>query len=378
MPQSAPVIVLVHGRGEKQGEDEELALWREALGEVLNDDSDLDFARADLRMTYYADDLYPERQISLQSLDEETIAAQSAEDKVLLALFNEYAADLRRGEQPFVTSATIITPQGLGAEPTGAPGVPALRSPFPLPSIWTPEKYDPFVFDLLKYFALGYHEPINARLREQLDAAGDAPILLLSHSLGTVVAYDVLTTDPYRVDTWVTMGSPLAFAPDVMARLPAMIDRIPPDFWVDLGVAATNVQATVQNVQAAVQTGKKRVEEFLGLFRPQLRVEALSRRQSVHRLAPRRFPDRVARWYNIYDPADPVVNPPVIGGVSTLADKFLSDEQERVYDIAIRNGGGDAHSDTGYLNALHTTWLVKDFLLRHPVAKARTRRRQET
>lgn len=58
---------------------------------------------------------------------------------------------------------------------------------------------------LLFYTPVG--DAIRQRLRDQLTAA--QPIAIVAHSLGTVIAYDVLRRVDTRVDLLVTMGSPL-------------------------------------------------------------------------------------------------------------------------------------------------------------------------
>ena len=54
-------------------------------------------------------------------------------------------------------------------------------------------------------------EVIQERLHQTLNKHQDKDILLISHSMGTIVAYDVLTkfSDELEIDTWITTGSPL-------------------------------------------------------------------------------------------------------------------------------------------------------------------------
>ncbi len=63
------------------------------------------------------------------------------------------------------------------------------------------------------YFFTDRKEPIRERLRQAIDAA-DGPIVIVSHSLGTVVAYDVLSEARFAdrdVRALFTLGSPLGY-----------------------------------------------------------------------------------------------------------------------------------------------------------------------
>lgn len=65
-----------------------------------------------------------------------------------------------------------------------------------------------------------YSELIRNRLRDKLLKHRNDRIMLISHSMGTVIAYDVLTfvLPDIEVDTFVTMGSPLGL-PVVMSKI---------------------------------------------------------------------------------------------------------------------------------------------------------------
>jgi hypothetical protein len=346
MVSTAPALILIHGRGVKAGPDQEFARWKAALETNLGGDPA--FATANLRMAYYSDDLYPELRLQPQGVSEAEVDKHLVQGQVLaelLARYREYEAELARERVAVLAATNTLVPQAV--------------HPLPPVRLAAGELYDPFVLDVIKYFSLGYREPITARLEEALVEAGDAPILLISHSLGTVVAYDVLTTKDLHVDTWITLGCPLGFVEDIQAQLPGWMNELPPDTWAAIGQAATSVQATVT-------AAKERIESFVGDLRHRLHLEALLTPQKLHRLSPKQFPiGKVERWYNIFDPLDPVTNPPAVGD-PTIADEFLANGQERVYDIQVRNPRRpETHSEVGYLEALQTVWVVKDFLLRH-------------
>ncbi len=349
MATTTPVVVMIHGRGVKPGFDQEFAAWKNALETNLGDDPA--FRAASLRMAYYSDDLYPEPVRRFEAVSEEEIDDRLGSAEVLAELMNRYRA----------YEATLIQARFSAAATTPATGALSPQAVFPLPHVRVPpgELYDPFVLDVIKYFSLGYREPITNRLRIALAESGDAPVLLISHSLGTIVAYDVLTTGDFHVDTWLTMGCPLGFVQDIQARLPAWMDELPPETWAKIGQAATRIQARIT-------AAKKGIEAFIGSLRRRLHLEAMMAPEKLHQLSPKQFPaGAVDRWYNVYDPLDPVSNPPAVGD-PTIADEFLDHGRERVYDVPITNPRRpETHYVVGYLEALQTAWIVRDFLLRH-------------
>ena len=76
--------------------------------------------------------------------------------------------------------------------------------------------------DVYAYFFGGQGEAIKQRMRDALAAAGPGPLIVIGHSLGSVVAYDVLReSGPARdIPLFVTIGSPLAVTEieDLVAR----------------------------------------------------------------------------------------------------------------------------------------------------------------
>lgn len=66
---------------------------------------------------------------------------------------------------------------------------------------------------------------VRARILDGLDPA--RPVVVVSHSLGTVVAYEALHTYEGEVPLWVTLGSPLALGAVVLDRLVPTPARCP-------------------------------------------------------------------------------------------------------------------------------------------------------
>lgn len=86
--------------------------------------------------------------------------------------------------------------------------------------------------DAEAYFFEGSAGPIRQRVREVLDAS-DGPAVIVAHSLGSIVAYDVLSDPPGTprdVPLFVTLGSPLGI--DAVKELVHQPPAVPP------GVAA--------------------------------------------------------------------------------------------------------------------------------------------
>lgn len=70
--------------------------------------------------------------------------------------------------------------------------------------------YSDLLPDLRKYFIEGQRQPVKDRLLDKLDAVPDgAPVCLIGHSMGSIIALDVLLNDARKVDLFVTIGSPL-------------------------------------------------------------------------------------------------------------------------------------------------------------------------
>ncbi len=63
--------------------------------------------------------------------------------------------------------------------------------------------------DVYAYFFDGAGDALRDRLRKRLDAI-DGPAVVIGHSLGSVIAYDVLSRTTHDVPLLVTIGSPLA------------------------------------------------------------------------------------------------------------------------------------------------------------------------
>jgi PGAP1-like protein len=177
-------------------------------------------------MAYYADLLYP----TPSAIDADTCTQEEALAALVLAAG---AADGTGGEAPPGDAAELLarlTPRGrqlalslsmsiatraVSRPPTMAEG---LETILPLPA----SLRRPLLRQLLQrlfpdadaYFFTDRKEPIQQRLRQALNAVAGL-VVVVGHSLGTVIAYDVLSEPSFAARTvplLVTLGSPLGYS----------------------------------------------------------------------------------------------------------------------------------------------------------------------
>jgi hypothetical protein len=143
-------------------------------------------------------------------------------------------------------------------------------------------------------------QELRSRLLEQLKAAKDEAdkIVIVSHSMGTMVAYDVLRNcaDCPPVDTLITLGSPLG------------------------------VREVQQELRAS---GRKSVDFPAATLR---------------------------RWINIYDPLDPIC------GADPKFNDFDAVDGKRVEDVKESNWGSWRHTITHYLSGTNFRKILRDAL----------------
>jgi hypothetical protein len=235
---------------------------------------------------------------------------------------------------------------------------------------------DNFVRDVIKFFGLGFADKCAEPLRKELvDAPTGDPVMLIAHSFGTVIAYDVLLNDldaineerqragrdEVTIDTWVTMGTPLSWVVDLQARVPS---------WKEQLIAEVD-----QGLQPFLAAARRALESIGNLLRPPPTVAPAVASTTLFELTHKQFPPKgVDRWFNIYDPRDPIA---CAGGFGTLlsglavGESFLYEDQQRAFDITIRNDACPAdvitadmraHQDfAGYGQSAQLAQLVADF-----------------
>lgn len=297
-----PHVTFIHGIANKPPLDDLLRIWRDTLADAA-EPLPLGDLGVSSSMVYWADLLYekPEEDLSAyEGVLENSAAAidgggnappprpQTAEEAAFIAAL--------RAKMTTLSDAELET-----AAPVPAPGAPqgALER-VPLPWFIKKRVMDAYLRDVHHYlFDVEYAPPgrapavriqqtIRKRFVEVLCAPTvSRPHVVVSHSMGTVIAYDCLkrVAGCAPVDGLMTLGSPLG----------------------------------LDEIQDKLQPGWSRADGF-----PHERV--------------------AGDWVNVFDRLDPVC-----GFDPVLASDFRNGGQSKVEDVAVQNDGAWRHSITKYL-----------------------------
>ncbi len=224
-----PTVVYVHGNGNKPAREPLKSSWDEALFGAS--------AGRRSRMAYWADLRYP---ASLPDAEADGLdAAESDEESVRPAGLDPaelVAETLAETHSEGVVGSSAPGSGASGPAGQGVPGAgldPWLREmayvadalaegeepPADAEVLWLPRAARVAVFralvkrtfaDVYAYFFGGSGDAIRDRLRSTL-AEVDGPVVVIGHSLGSIIAYDVLReSGPDReIPLLVTVGSPL-------------------------------------------------------------------------------------------------------------------------------------------------------------------------
>jgi hypothetical protein len=207
-------LVLVHGiNNEKSSPIEVETAWMEALREAWRKDGLDPLAKVKVTTAYYADEL---AQLSSEPRHAVAAGTGSGISQVEFELLQEYAAASGITQRDIVAAAEEV---GLNVSAVEA-GLPheawliaasqALENILP-----TQGKYLARVY--LRQAAIyierkGVQNRIKTIVRDRV-FEDDAPIVVVAHSLGTVIAYELLTEHAAAgriVPLFCTLGSPLA------------------------------------------------------------------------------------------------------------------------------------------------------------------------
>ncbi|MGW8884176.1 alpha/beta fold hydrolase [Streptomyces sp. NPDC055749] len=118
-----------------------------------------------------------------------------------------------------------------GAEDTGIGSEPPLEA-LPLPQFARKAVFRTLVKHTFKdvhaYFFGGMGRAMRDVVGEALEDLDGAPVLMVGHSLGTIIAYEVLAEQAREIELFVTVGSPLAITEvqDNLAGPPAVPNRV--------------------------------------------------------------------------------------------------------------------------------------------------------
>jgi hypothetical protein len=218
-------VTFIHGIANKPARDELLDLWRVAL--LDNGGVDLDEAGVSMSLVYWADMLYPEPLPQAYALEssESDLGQTAPEQAADLAWLPELPLD----EQAFVVALGLKT--GLDPRSPGAPeqadvvtGSPLEAVPLPgflkkrLMKIWLRDVHH-YLYDVTFSPRPGESYQLRRDIRRRtVDALRQGqptgPRVVVAHSLGTVIAYDVLTAldEAPPIDALITLGSPLGLS----------------------------------------------------------------------------------------------------------------------------------------------------------------------
>jgi hypothetical protein len=233
-PPTAPTVVYVHGAGNKPPADDLKRAW------------DLDLFGQNMgqrtRMAYYADLLHAtpsaigaDACTQEQALAALVLAASAAEAVPGEAPPREAAELLAgltpRGQELALSLSMSIAAQAVSRPPTVEESVAAiLPLPASLRRLLLRQLLQQLIPDADAYFFTDQRQPIRERLRQALNAVA-GPVVVVGHSLGSVITYDVLSEAAFAasaVPLLVTLGSPLGYTEiqDVVTRplrLPAPV-----------------------------------------------------------------------------------------------------------------------------------------------------------
>jgi hypothetical protein len=293
-------VTFIHGIANKPPPADLLRIWREALANAA-DPLPLGDLGVTSSLVYWADLMYekPDPDVAAhEGVLENTAAAVDAGGGA------EPPTPRNAEEAAFIEAMrahmTGLSDAGIAANPPAVPASPqgALER-VPLPWFLKKPIMNTFLRDVHHYLfdvefappgktSVRIQQTIRRRFVEALGAGGiTAPHVVISHSMGTVIAYDCLmrVADCPRVDGLVTLGSPLG--------LDEIQDKLQPE-W-------------------------SRVNGF-----PQQRVGG--------------------SWVNVFDRLDPVC-----GFDPLLANDYRKAGAAVVEDVAVQNDGAWRHSITKYL-----------------------------
>ena len=293
-------ITFIHGIANKPKPDVLLRLWRQAL--AVGEGLDLGTEGVTSSMVYWADVMYEAPKPEMAEHESNDSIIERDDEEIDMSWF----ADLKESEQHW--SYQLKAKLGYDTEPpdgdenhtppeTGLESSNFERIPLPW---WLKRRLMKILLrDVHHYLFNAVHSPrpgityhVQDEIRDRFvravkqNSEKEGPHIVVSHSMGTVIAYDCLNrvADCPRVDGLMTIGSPLG--------LDEIQDKLKPEWSRENG-----------------------------------------------------FPVKVGKeWINIYDSFDPVV-----GFDPKFANDYKKNGQEFVEDINEQNSGTWRHNISKYL-----------------------------
>jgi pimeloyl-ACP methyl ester carboxylesterase len=250
-----PHVTFIHGISNKPAADELLKIWRRALADTGDDPLALGSLGVSSSLVYWASVMYeaPDPDVSAhEGVLENTPAAVdgSGNPPLPMPVSPESAA--------FIEALRLQLTDLSDAEIAASPQAPMATGPkglerVPLP--WALKKpiMAAFLRDVHHYLfnvmstprpgeSFAVQEEIRRRTVDLLKKADSRPHIVVSHSMGTVIAYDCLkrVADCPEVDGLITLGSPLG--------LDEVQDKLRPGWSRDQGFPHEKVKGDWVNV----------------------------------------------------------------------------------------------------------------------------------
>ena len=271
------VIIGIHGLANKPHEDTLKDWWHKAMLEGLKVNAGIDRSKLSFESVYWADVMYPE--------------PDPKPDKYKPAKEGE----IKRYKEGWLEKLKDDMAQELGS------ALEMAKKAFGIDKL-SETVIDKKLHDLHQYYEVRkVRKKLRARLKKVITKNSGKRIMIVAHSMGTIIAYDTLramgrTQDMVKIDHFVTIGSPLGMP------------------HVKLKIAEEN---------AAVRT-----------------------------------PSCVRKWTNFADRFDPVALDP------RLADDFSENDRgvKVADDLVLNDWGGINHKSYGYLRTPEFTDVLKNFI----------------
>ena len=271
------MIIGIHGLSNKPEHNVLESGWKAAILEGLKKNEGIDNIKLDFTSVYWADVMY-------DNYDKDA-AIYKAAKQGSLKTYNENWLDTLR-EKTFDWGGNILD---------------SLKKNFGINSL-ADKVLESKLKDLYKYYQNNnLRNTLRSRLKEEILKHKDKRIMILSHSMGTIIAYDVLREigkgdSTMRIDYFITMGSPLG--------LP-------------------HVKYKITQESALIRT-----------------------------------PSIVKKWSNFADKRDPVAL-----DTHLASDYAANNEGVQVQDDLVANDwGGINHKSYGYLRTPEVSKVIKNFI----------------
>ncbi len=305
-------VTFIHGIANQPKPERMITSWTRALADG-GDGVDLDLYGVTTSMVYWADIMYADP--SDATPEQESVVFEGVTAGEIADIDEDYIARAQGGERTFIDS--MVGTFHLDADESIPPpsidevdeAIAHLLEAVPLPWFVKKPLMKIFLRDVHHYLFNTPHSPrpgsdymvqdeIRSRFLANLASVDADRHLVIAHSMGTVISYDVLkrVPDSTSVDTIITLGSPLG--------LSEIQDQLSPEWSAADG-----------------------------------------------------FPAKVVDWVNVADRLDPVC-----GADPDIANDYRRADELAVEDVKVRNSGAFRHPVNKYLRQPRVQQAVRTAL----------------